>query len=104
MKQSYRLIAAAVSLAALYLCGSVALAEEASKPKNLNNYLCKDVMRMSGDDRDIAIALLHGYRLGKKNTTEFQTEVLAVATDNFIEYCLDNPQEKALESFDKFTK
>jgi hypothetical protein len=79
------------------------LAEEAPETKDLNDYLCKDVMLLSGDDRDIALALLHGFRLGEKKTTQFVTEVLAEDTDKYMNYCLDNPKENALAAFRKFT-
>jgi len=61
-------------------------------------------MILSGEDREIAMALLHGYRLGKKNTTQYVTEVLAEATDSFMDYCLDHPMDNALATFEKFTK
>jgi hypothetical protein len=56
--------------------------------RNMNNYSCKDIMRLAGSDRDIAISFLHGFILGKKGTNEFDTEKLAEATDQFIEHCL----------------
>jgi len=42
--------------------------------------------------------------LGKKNTTRYVPEVLGVATDNFMDYCLDHPADNALVVFEKFTK
>ena len=65
---------------------------------------CKDVMRLSGSDRDIALAFAHGYRLGKKGTTVYEVEALAQITDRFIDYCLDHPAENALQSFEKIAK
>jgi len=87
----------------LCLGGSAVLAEDAAETKDLNDYLCKDVMLLSGEDRDVAIALVHGLRLGEKKTTKFVVEQLAEATDSFMDYCLDNPQENALAAFRKFT-
>ena len=72
--------------------------------KDLSSYACKDVMRLSGAERDIALALLHGYRLGKKDTTQFETGALARATDSFLDYCLDHPDENALAAFAKVAK
>jgi hypothetical protein len=77
---------------------------EQSKPRDLKDYQCKDIMILSGEDRGIAFALLHGYRLGKKNTTQFEAVVLAEATDNIMDYCLDHPKDNALAAFEKFTK
>jgi hypothetical protein len=60
-------------------------------------------MLLSGEDRDIALALLHGFRLGEKKTTQFVTEVLAEDTDEYLNYCLDNPNANALDAFRKLT-
>ena len=72
--------------------------------KDLTSFQCKDVMRMSGEDRQIALALVHGYVLGKKGTTRYDVEVLSQITDKFIEYCLDHPTENALKSFEQVAK
>ncbi len=77
----------------------------ADKPqKDLNNFTCKDIMRFSGDHRDIALAFMHGYRLGKKGTSVYSSEQLGDASDRFIEYCLDNPTAKAVTAMDKAVK
>ncbi|HRD88988.1 MAG TPA: HdeA/HdeB family chaperone [Accumulibacter sp.] len=70
----------------------------------LNSFLCKDVMRLSGDDRDISISFMHGYILGKKNATDFVVNALGEASDKFMEYCLDHPTDMALQSMEKFLK
>jgi hypothetical protein len=94
--------AAAASM--LFVGGSVALAEEPSAKKDLNEFVCKDVMRLSGSERENALALLHGYRLGKLGTTQYQIDALSELTDRFIDHCLDNPNDKALETFEKLGK
>jgi hypothetical protein len=87
--------------AALFVGGSAALAEEASTQKDLAGFACKDVMRLSGSERENALALVHGYRLGKMNTTQYEIEALAAITDKFIDHCLDNPNDNALATFEK---
>ena len=67
-------------------------------------YLCKDVMRKSGEERAVTMGVLHGYRLGKKGATTFVSQNLAKMSDEFVEYCLDNPHEKAMASFEKLAK
>jgi hypothetical protein len=66
--------------------------------RTVEQYLCKDVMRESGNNRDVAIAFLHGFMLGKSNTSSFNLEVLEKQTDAFIERCLNNPNEKAADA------
>lgn len=69
--------------------------------KDLNDYLCKDVMRMSGENRSVSLGVLHGYMMGINGTTKFNHEKLLKVTDNFVENCLDNPNSKALDVFKK---
>ena len=71
------------------------------KSVDLNSFVCKDLMRTSGDDRDMGLALLQGYFLGKKGLTTYQAEKVREITDQLIEYCLDNPTSKLLEAMGK---
>jgi hypothetical protein len=104
MSKSLRNLLTAAVTSALFVGGSAALAEEPSNKKDLSEFLCKDVMRLSGSERENALALVHGYRLGKMNTTQYEIENLSDLTDRFIDYCLDNPNDKALASFEKLGK
>jgi hypothetical protein len=104
MTKSLRNLMTAAMASALFIGGSAIAAEEPSTQKDLNAFLCKDVMRLSGSERENALALVHGYRLGKMNTTQYEIEALAALTDSFIDYCLDNPNERALATFEKLGK
>ena len=93
--------------AVLSVTGTNALSEEQSpfdEARDLGAPLCKDVMRMSGQDREVSIALAHGYVLGKKGTTKYVIENLAEITDEFVEYCLDHPTDNALQSFERIAR
>ena len=104
MSNSLRNFITAAVASVLLVGTTAALAEDESTQKNLNDFVCKDVMRLSGSDRDNTLALVHGYRLGKMNTTTYEIEVLSDLTDRFIDYCLDNPNDKALAAFEKLGK
>ena len=69
-----------------------------SKDRTIEQYTCKDVMRESGPNRDVAIAFLHGYLLGKSGSSKFNVDTLRQQSDAFIERCLDNPGEKAVDA------
>lgn len=98
MKRSLSMTLAAAGAVA---CG-VAMGPNANAQpgmdRTVEQYLCKDVMRESGNNRDIAIAFLHGFLLGKTNASNFNLEVLERQTDAFIERCLSNPNEKAVDA------
>jgi hypothetical protein len=92
--------AAATALVTAALGISPAFAQEKSD-RSVEQYTCKDVMRESGPSRDVAIAFVHGYLLGKANATTFNAAALHQQTEAFINRCLDNPNEKALEAMAK---
>lgn len=78
---------------------------EASTPtRDMNDYMCKDLMRTSGEDRIIGLALLHGYFIGKRGTTTYQPEAMSKATNQLLEYCLDHPTTKVLEAMRQFVE
>lgn len=79
-------------------------AEEENHIVELNTYLCKDIMRMSGEERSVALAAYHGYVLGKKGATSISVGALNKISNEFVEKCLDNPHEKALATFEKLAQ
>ena len=103
LRRTLRVFAVA-SVAAISVSGVSALAAEQSQKKDLGNFTCKEVMRLSGQDRDVALALAHGYVLGKKGTPKYDVDVLSEITDKLLGYCLDNPKANALSSFEKIAK
>ena len=104
MQKLHRILVTAAMVAVVFAAGPAAAAEEAAGQKDLKEYLCKDLMRMSGGERELALAFVHGYNLGKKNQAQYNVDALAAVTDNFIEHCLDNPGDKALAAFEKIAK
>lgn len=65
--------------------------------RTVEQYSCKDVIRESGTQRDVAVAFLHGYLLGKSGTSKFNLDTLRKQTDDFIEICLENSADKAVD-------
>ena len=76
------------------------LAQDAGE-RTIEQYTCKDILRESGANRDVAIAFLHGFLLGKSNGSKFNLETLKKQTDAFLERCLDNPHDKAVDTMMK---
>jgi hypothetical protein len=76
-------------------------AAQDAKDRTVEQYLCKDIMRESGTNRDVAIAFLHGFLLGKSGSTKFNIDAMRRETDAFKERCLDNPAEKAIDAMSK---
>ncbi len=72
--------------------------------RNVEQYTCKDIIREPGTSRDVAIAFLHGYLLGKSGSSKFNIETLQKQTDAFLEDCLDNPKDKAEDVMNRIKK
>lgn len=90
-------------LAGAMLITDAALAQDKGD-RTVEQYSCKDVMRESGGNRDVAIAFLHGFLLGKSGRTAFNVETLRKETDAFIERCLDHPAQRAVDAMTEAKK
>ncbi len=97
-------IISVVAMSAVFSLGSFGVAHAGEEMKNINDFKCKDILRTSGEDRDIAVGFLHGYLLGKSGKDTFSKETLMKATDNFIEACLDNTSAVAVKTLHKQLK
>ena len=92
---------AAVIVAATFI-GMPALAiGQDSSARNIDQFTCKEIMQGSDDGRTTSIAFLHGFLLGKAGSPAFDLDAMAKQTNLFIDYCLDNPKEKAVTAMMK---
>ncbi len=64
---------------------------------DIEKLLCKDVMILSGLDRDVTIAFMHGYVLGKSDGSTVNSAKLTDATESFLNICVEQPKKMALE-------
>jgi hypothetical protein len=76
--------------------GSWPALAQGTSDRTVEEYTCKEIIRESGPNRDTAIAFLHGFLLGKSDSSKINIETLTKQTDAFIDKCLDNPNEKAM--------
>jgi hypothetical protein len=102
MKANHMLAMGAVAL--LAALGLKYASAQASDTRTVEQYTCKDVMREHGTNRDVTIAFLHGFLLGKSGSSTFDLDALHKQTSDFIEYCLDNPGERAADAMSKLKK
>jgi HdeA/HdeB family len=93
-------IGATLSAAFLLTRPGLTWAQDANS-RTVEQYTCKDVMREHGDNRDVTIAFLHGYLLGRSGQSMFNIDNLHKQTSAFIEHCLDNPNEHAVDAMSK---
>jgi HdeA/HdeB family len=93
-----------IATAAMVLLAGLGLGRTSAQGVNgrsIAQYTCKDVMREHGDNRDVTIAFLHGFLLGKSGGSTFDLDTLHKQTSDFIEHCLDNPAERAVDAMSK---
>ena len=86
------------------LCWAGPSTAQTATDRAVELFTCKDVMREPNTSREVAIAFLHGFLLGKSGGSKFNVEILEKQTSAFIEECLDNPQSKAADVMAKLKK
>jgi hypothetical protein len=101
MKTHNEVVIAALAVLSGFGLGPAPAWAQDTKDRVVEQYSCKDVMRESGANRDVVIAFLHGFLLGKSGSSKFNVDALRKQSDDFIERCLDNPGEKAVDAASK---
>ena len=94
-----KIVTAAIMVATAIAVGPASAQIQADR--SVDQYLCKDIMRESGSGREVPIAFLHGFLLGKSGGQNFNVDLLLRKTDAFIDYCLENPNVKAIDAMMK---
>ena len=89
------------SVFVLLAFGLGAASAQNAKDRTVEQYSCKDVLRESGADRDVVVAFLHGFLLGKSGNSKFNLDALHKQSNEFIERCLDNVSERAVDAMSK---
>jgi HdeA/HdeB family protein len=90
------ILAATIVSAPLVSAGPVSAQDQSDR--TVEQYACKEVMRETGSNREVAIAFLHGFLVGKSGSSKFNIDALHKQTDAFIDRCLENPAEKAIDA------
>ena len=69
--------------------------------RRIEQYECKDILREPDARREVAMAFLHGYLIGKAGGATFSPQDLSKQSNAFVEHCLDNPHDKAVNAMMK---
>jgi hypothetical protein len=86
------------------LCVPIPASAQTSTDRAVELFTCKDVMREPNTSREVAIAFLHGFLLGKSGGSRFNVEALEKQTSAFIEQCLDDPKGNAVDVMARIKK
>ena len=88
----------AVAIVSTAAVAAATVAAQDPSDRTVEQYACKEVMRETGSNREVAIAFLHGFLLGRSGSSKFNIDALHKQTDAFIDRCLENPAEKAIDA------
>ena len=99
MKLMLTMFLGAAALVGIF--GAYSVRAQDGSDRTVEQYTCKDILRESGSNREVAVAFLHGFLLGKSGNSKFNLDALMKQTDAFVERCLDNPQERAVDAMVK---
>ena len=75
--------------------------QDQSQTVDVEALTCKQVMILSGADRDTTISYIHGYVAGKHGHGKVDLDALTVATEAFVNDCLDAPTANAVATLEK---
>jgi hypothetical protein len=92
------------ALSALVIIVAIVPAWHSARAQNeitIERYSCREILREAGPERDIAVAFIHGYILGKAGAAKVDVEGLRKQTRSFIEGCIDSPQASAIETMSR---
>jgi dihydrodipicolinate synthase/N-acetylneuraminate lyase len=62
---------------------------------------CQTLLHLGGDERAFTLLYMHGFISGKTNLMPLPTDELAAATDRVIDHCIDKPNDKLLQVFER---
>lgn len=93
-----------IMLILAFLGSATSSLAQGTADRTVEQYKCRDFMRESGSNRDVAIAFLHGYLLGKSGSSKFNLDTLKKQSDEFVEQCLSHPDTEGMTVLQKIKK
>lgn len=87
-------------IAALSVVSSALGAAEPAAPVfDFDGMTCRELLQSSGAERDLLLAMHHGYHAGKAGISKPEIAKLTEATDKVVDFCIDNPAKTISASF-----
>lgn len=78
-----------------------AYAQDQGVKVNIDQVSCREMLKMTSDERDFTMIFLHGFMSGKKGQIEFDGPALTEATDQVLDACIGSPDDSLLSVFEK---
>ncbi len=93
----------ALSCVLLYDNNSLKVNAQNSSTVDLRQINCRELFRMTGQDREDTLTFFHGVVNGKNDQMIIDVEILSEVTDKVIDHCIDNPNDSLLSVFEQYT-
>jgi hypothetical protein len=62
---------------------------------------CRTMLKMDNEEQEFTLVYFHGYLSGKHGETMFDGPKLRGATNEIMDYCIDNPSETLMKAFEE---
>lgn len=66
---------------------------------SISTMTCQELLQAGGEDRNLLLALFHGYVAGKADKSTLDTVKMSFATDAVIDHCIEKPSDPLLAAF-----
>jgi HdeA/HdeB family len=90
---------AVLGTAALSLAGIGASAQEPEPEIDIQTIDCRTMLKMDNDEQEFTLIYFHGFKSGQSGEMMFNGPVLREATNEIMDWCIDNPSETLMKAF-----
>ena len=87
--------AVAVSLSAL----SAAAQDDEGVVLDIQTIDCRTMLKMDNEEQEFTLIYFHGFKSGKEGEMVFNGPKFRAATNEIMDYCIDNPAESLIKAF-----
>lgn len=87
--------AVAVSLSAL----SAAAQDDEGVVLDIQTIDCRTMLKMDNEEQEFTLIYFHGFKSGKDGEIVFNGPKFRAATNEIMDYCIDNPAESLIKAF-----
>lgn len=92
-------LCAVVSLPAFAQAPAEAPPSDEVRTLSMTSTTCQQLLQAGGEDRNLLLALFHGYVAGKADKSTLDTVKMSFATDAVIDHCIEKPSDPLLAAF-----
>lgn len=85
----------------LSLSASIAIAQDPEPEIDIRTIDCRTMLKMDNDEQEFTLIFFHGFRSGQEGEMIFDGPVLREATNEIMDWCIDNPSDMLMKAFEE---